>query len=441
MINVLKSRNKYYYFIILFLLNILLTKEEYKTFKINISIKENELDNLSINDDSSTDEDRGCEKWIPSLFNPVLLVPGEFVIRGLDDLENEFEIYSAYLFGEIKVHLYKLELFSKKYNLILAKNFVKRLVKDCYFGLSYSIANYIELNENQINLKSLMENNKIDNEIFSFDKWTIKESSIESNFYFGDAHDNFINNRGIIGKCYANIEDIYWGCPFTKISLNNNITELKRDNENDEKKYYKIFFSSESHNIIFPSSFKKKFLDLSNNNCFENSETKEISCQNLFNSEYYIPLKLINDNMTITTEIDNIYTFNRTKEDKKYNTRIIFEEVDYFILPLIMFKKFHIQFDAKNKIISFYTTNSSILELKKEEENNSNNEDKKEEQPSSNAGIIVLVIFIVLLILVLLFGIIWFIRKRRGSGDKNINKYNKFEDDENFQDMNEKRVF
>lgn len=438
MINVLKSRKKYYYFIILFLLNILFTKEEYETFKINIAIKENELDYLYINDDSTEKDDRGCQKWIPSLFNPILLVHGDYDIKDLENLQKEIEVYSPYLFNEIKIRLYKLDLFSKKYNLILGKNFVKLFVKDCYFGLSYNLANYTDFEENDINLNYLKSQNKITNEIFSFDKWTIKENSIESTFYFGDSHDNFINNKGIIGNCYVNIEDIYWGCPFKKMSLNNSIIELKKDNE--EQKFYKIYFSSENYNIIFPQTFKKKFMDLSNNNCFENNETKEISCQNLFNTEYYIPLKFINDNMTITTEIDNIYTFNRNQEDKKYKTRILFEDVDYFILPLIMFKKFHIQFDAKNKIISFYTTNSSILELKKEDENNSKNEEK-EDEPSSNAGTVVLVIFIILLILVLVFGIIWFIRKRKGSADKNINKYNKFEDEENFQNMDEKRVF
>ena len=52
-----------------------------------------------------------------------------------------------------------------------------------------------------------------------------------------------------------------------------------------------------------------------------------------------------------------------------------------------------------------------------------------------------LIIFLILLTLALGLGIFWFIKQKRASVEKNINKYNKFEDEDNFQDLNEKRVF
>ena len=84
-------------------------------------------------------------------------------------------------------------------------------------------------------------------------------------------------------------------------------------------------------------------------------------------------------------------------------------------------------------------SNKTILELKKEEEDNS--ERKEEENDSTNVGKIILIIFIIILILVLGFGVFWFVKKKRASAEKNLNKYNKFEEDDSFQNMNEKKVF
>ena len=98
-----------------------------------------------------------------------------------------------------------------------------------------------------------------------------------------------------------------------------------------------------------------------------------------------------------------------------------------------MFKNFHIQFDAENNLISFYTTNTSILTLK-----NIRDDDDKE---SSSGLIIFLIILIILIVLGLVLGVFCFLKRRRGSLEKNINKYNKFEDEENFQSLNEQRVF
>ena len=222
------------------------------------------------------------------------------------------------------------------------------------------------------------------------------------------------------------------------MNFNNNIIELNKENGSN----YKIYFSSENHKIVFPLSFRDKFNEKTNNVCKEDtiSEeeiTKGLSCKNLFDpSKNYIPLKLIDDSMIITTEIDNLYRFNSDNIELVSKTRIIFENVDYFILPLIMFKNFHVQFDLNNNIISFFTTDKSILELISKEEDNSQSPEENKDS-SSNIGTIFLIIFIIILILVLGFGVFWFIKKRKSS-EKNINKYNKFEDEENFQNMNEK---
>ena len=46
--------------------------------------------------------------------------------------------------------------------------------------------------------------------------------------------------------------------------------------------------------------------------------------------------------MTITREIDSINIFTMNYEVRPNITRITFEEVDYFVFPLMMFKNFHV---------------------------------------------------------------------------------------------------
>ena len=439
MINLINSRNLIHYIIFFFFLNIIFTQEGYELFKISININSNTLGKLYIdfsstekNDDS--DDDTKCGKWIPSLLSPILLVKNKINVKNFTiyDRENVM-IYNPALINDIVTGKCYLSNLYNKYQLVLAKETFGTYVDDCYFGLSSGLGNSSIL-PNETNLNYLKNTTLITQKIFSFDKWVLKEKSLDIDFYFGDAHQKFSSNNGIIGTCKGNKDDYFFGCPFKKISFNNNIELINDKNGN----FYKIFFSSENHNIIFPEGFREKFYKITNNECSELPGTKSISCKNLFNTDNYFPLKLIDENMNITIEIDNILRYNKEKGDDQYETNIKFEEIDYLILPLIVFKQFHVQFNANDNLISFYTTNETILEIKKEEENS-----KKEDEPeeSSNAGTIILIIFISLIILALVFGIFWFIRKRKSSGEKNINKYNKFEEDDNFQDMNEKRLF
>ncbi len=137
--------------------------------------------------------------------------------------------------------------------------------------------------------------------------------------------------------------------------------------------------------------------------------------------------------MNITLEIDNVNRYNKGNKDNN-KTRIRYVDNDYFVFPLIMFKNFHVQFDAKNDLISFYTIDKSILQVEEEK-----NQDKKK---GTSLGLkVFLVILIIILVLALLFLGFWLYKKRKSYLKKNINKYNKFDEDENFQDMNEKRVF
>ena len=83
---------------------------------------------------------------------------------------------------------------------------------------------------------------------------------------------------------------------------------------------------------------------------YENYIEEEPFCNctaDLFGDKLYFQLKLINDNMNITAEIDDINRFTFFQNGTKGRTRIKFYDIDYFILPLIMFKNFHIQFDAE----------------------------------------------------------------------------------------------
>ena len=223
------------------------------------------------------------------------------------------------------------------------------------------------------------------------------------------------------------------------MSLNENIVDLK-DKDNNT---YKIYFSTENYNITFPESFSDAFFyNLTNEQCKNNSDISEniesyVACINLLDENQYIPIKLISKDMNITIEIDSQKRFNDNRPSDK--TYIRYQKVDYFILPLIMFKNFHIQFDAKNDTIKFYTEEKDILEVPDEEEEE---EDKKPNNNSSKVGVVFLTIFIIILIIGLAYGVFWLIRKRKGSVEKNINKYNKFDEDDNYQNLSEQnKVF
>ena len=437
------SKRKYYFYLIsiFILINISLEEENKFTFEIEIPFTEKELEILFINEDKKLTKNEGndqineCKFWVPSLLNPVLLVPQSINITDDEYYLERFIINLPIFEKQISVNLYNY-LFLKKYNAFSARDRYDE-IKKCYLGLSNQLGSYPFKNETYFFLNILQKNNEIEKKIFSFNKWNIKKDSINSFFYLGFIHDDFNPKKkdGIIGTCEAKI-DKFWGCLFNEISFNNNKIDLINNETGD---YYKIYFTSETYNITFPKSFEDKFNNITENSCSYTTDAElkpsNLSCSFLDNNKN-ASLTLINYNMEITIEIDNIYRFSSKEDEIQTNeTRIKYQEkIDYFIFPLIMFKNFHIQFDGENNLIKFYTTDTSILKLK-------NNKKEKDEKGISKGLIAFLIILIIIIVLVFGYGVFLFFKKRRGSLEKNINKYNKFEDEEHFQDMNEKRIF
>jgi hypothetical protein len=395
------------------------------------------LEFLYINNE---DENDLCKKWVHSLFSPILIANTK-EIRGTEFKQVTVEIPPVAINSKFELMIISgfNFIFLDQYDILLAKDPINQNIPNCYFGLSSRLGEFA-IDETKITINKLYDENKIEEKIFSFEKWFINNETkmISTSIIYGKEHDNFINKNenATIGSCRPNEDYEYWGCPFDQMSLDENIVNLTDKNN----KTYKIYFSTENYNITFPQDFSSLFFNnLTEGQCQNYSHKSEnedyyVSCKNLLENKEYIPLKLISKNMTITIEIDSQKRFNNNKQKNRTNIR--YEKVDYFILPLIMFKRFYVQFDAKNDTIKFYTEEKDILEVPKEKE------DIKPKNNSSNAGMTFLIIFLIILGIALLFGLFWFIRKRKGSVEKNINKYNKFEEDDNFQNLNEqKRVF
>ena len=409
-----------------FITNIPSSIQNYESFTLKIPLNNSELEPFFIDE---IKKDEMCSEWVPSLINPILLINYNSNVSNLQYLY-DFQIKSPFLEDEYKSSLYLYSGFNNKYNVLLGKPKHSDTVPKCYFGLSSGLSQYSSFNESQINLNRLKDREEIAKKIFSFSNWTLNNDEINSYLYFGDFHEIFNSSDGIIGTCDAEQNDPFWGCNFTSILFNNNSINLM----NEENNYYKIYFSTENHNIIIPKSFLDTFNIFTQEACKED-ENDGFLCDFFDEDKQSVELTLgIEDQMNITIEIDrmNRYIF-QNETIKPTKTRIIKGNEDYFVFPLIMFKNFYIQFNAEDYKISFYTTDKRILQIKEEK--------KKKEKGSSNAGTVFLVIFIILLVLALGFGILWLIKKRRSSIQNSINKYNKFEDEENFQDMNEKRVF
>ena len=149
---------------------------------------------------------------------------------------------------------------------------------------------------------------------------------------------------------------------------------------NENNKPYIIYFSSEFNKIHFPKKFENKI-----KNCYLEKTKSEFICRELKNKDY-VSLKLRNDNMNITLEVDKMNRF-YDYPSSDGTTNILFHNLEYIIFPLVMFKKFHVQFDVEKKVISFFSNDTSILEVKKEL-------DKTQETENStviSTGIIILI--------------------------------------------------
>ena len=426
MVNGTKSK-KIFLFLIYFLINIPFSIQEVKTFMLEIPINQENLECLYFTVENFNE---ACN-WIPSLFNPILLVKNMDISKGELIENSEFVINSPIFFDiphGIQVELFKDFLFSE-YKFLLARTTLKNLLDNCYFGLSSRFEEYKGITEDQITLNQL---NNQDERIFSFDKWDINSKFIKSTFYFGGSNKVFKLNDGNIGTCSSNGKGFYWGCSFSEMIFNNSNIPLKYENGT----LYKIYFSTENHYIIFPQLFKDIFEKISSYECQykDEEDIPKLVCKDFFNTNEYFPIKFINDDMEITGEIDNENRFNKMNIKKRNNTRIIFKDIDYIILPLIVFKNFYIEFNAINNIISFYTDNDEILVVKSKKQINNND--------SSAFLKVFIIVLIILLILVLCLVIFFLIKKRKNNVEKSINQFSKLEEEEaDFHNMNENRVF
>lgn len=422
-------------FIFIFLINLLFSKQEYYSYDMEIPTGNSELKILNIKSDDI------CEEWIPSLSSPILIAPSNIDATDKKKID-ELTINNPFLNFEepqLDITLYNYYVLNQKFNATLGKIKNSQELKNCHLGLSSRFGTNTNINEKFFFLNILKENKNLNKSIYSFDKWKLNEktNTIKTNFYLGDSHSDFKENKekGIIATCQTNKSDPYMGCFFKQMSFNGKTANLKNDTFE-----YKIYFSTDDYNIIFPKSFENDFNEITGYQCFSKNPHRDdpdyyLFCDKMFNESNFALLNLINDDMNITIEIDNEVRFNIENENNlKHKTKIRYENVEYFILPLIMFKNFHVQFDDENDLIKFYTTNQSILQIYSKNE-------KKDNDSKGNVGKAFLIIFIILLIVALLVIAFWLIKKRKGKVEKSINKYNKFEDEDNFQNMNDKRVF
>ena len=295
------------------------------------------------------------------------------------------------------------------------------------------------LNENEVLLSWLKQNNKINNRIFSFDKFILNENTLNSVFYFGEVHNHFNPNDGIIGTCNLNEEDNFWGCSFNEMNINNKTIQLT--NTEDNGKLYKIYLTTESYDITFPRNLitENDIHTLLEDKCTYDKANEYFECNNFFNGKDYIPLKLISQDLNITLELDkfNRYYSNNNNDNKEIIKINFSDKGNYMIFPLIMFKQFHVQFNTEKKEINFYTNDTSLLQVKQEKKETPKNED----EGSSSSLTIFLVILIILLIIGIGFGIFYFLRLKRSRVEKDINRFTKFEDEEDFKNMNENKVY
>ena len=415
-------------FLVLVIINLLSSYQNPISFTISIDFNSNS-EGLYINNVNEI-ETSPCQKWIPSLFIPTLLISFIHKIPKGDDISGTS--FNLNLPFYLKNKIFKVSLIDNvpflkpEYSGSLMKAVLESF-DQCYFGISPGFDNAEHLEEKYYVLNKLKNLTLIKEKIFSFEKWD-SEINPKSKFYLGEFNEIFSSNKGNIGTCENYPNDAHWGCSFKKMIFNDINIPLTDEDGN----LYKIYFASETHNLIFPKSFEKTFADQTNNSC-QIESNNYLKCKNYFDNSKYLPLQLTegNDNFIITGEIDNLNRYSSYEESNKDLVRITFDEkISYIILPLIVFKNFDIQFNAEKGQISFYTDNSTILSVK-----------KKVNESSFSVGLFFIIILIILLILALGIGFHMFFIKKKRCVERSINQFSKFEDEESYNNINEKKVF
>ena len=359
-----------------------------------------------------------CTKWVPALFSPILIINNGINSENYTLTSFQIKVQNPDSIKENK-NAMNMEVFSYNISIFNEINIAKSKSKwpsFCRFGLDYSevLSGKKDLNA----IKNLIPK-QLDKNIFSFGKWDLNNKDfIYSKFYIGDSHENFLED---VGTCNIQNETGYYGCIFNDFIFSTETYSLINENNN---KSYIIYFSSEFNKIYFPKSFEKKI-----KNCkTENEYFPEFICEDLKNKDY-MPLILRNDNMNITLEVDKINRFYNYLYVSEGSSNIIFHEYEYFIFPLTMLKNFHTQFDVEKKIISFYTDDISILEIKRKKSNKSDETEKPKNEGISTGLLVVLIILGILLILGIGYGGFLIYKKKYPNMEEKFNKYSRFNDE------------
>ncbi len=414
-----------YYILLYIIINIFIPQQNCYEFNVQAEKKESSLGNLNINNS------KVCQYLIPSLFYSILILHQSYD-KG-EKVRQDIKVKTPFTDKTIEGSLFQMTDEDCLNNFRLY--YITHIETFCYFGLSMNYQNEtIGLDENQMILSCLIDNKKIEKKIFSFDKFILNSDSIDTILYLGEIHKDFSSNDGIIGTIKSNEEDNFWGFSFNEMSFNNkNLSLIKEDN-----KLYKIYLTTDDYNIKFPRTLinNSDIEDLFDNKC-DYKRSGYVECENFFNDKDYIPLKLMSKDINITLELDkfNRYYSKNNNDKERINIKLS-DDIHFIIFPLIMFKQFHVQFDAEKKVINFYTKNSSLLQVKKED-----HEASKNEEGSSSGLTTFLVILIILIIIGIGFGVFYFLRKRKNKVEKDINRFTKFEDEEDFKNMNENKVY
>ena len=259
------------------------------------------------------------------------------------------------------------------------------------FGLAYSLINNVNskgFEESESTLNILKEKLNVE-KIFSIEKWDKKivahKAKYASTLYLGEAHSDF-SDESNVGNCpIANTSSPFWNCQFSQMTINNRNTSLVNEKT---LTYYEVRFIVESKKIIFPKKLKDDIAvkySSTGSKCYIDKTVKStelLLCEKMTEEdEETIPISFLNaeQNLLIRGEIDNENALSNwgANVTTAFPTNIYFDDIDYIIMPLTVFKQFHVLFDAKNNKISFFSKDKSLLKLieKKEEEKEKEDED------------------------------------------------------------------
>ena len=129
--------------------------------------------------------------------------------------------------------------------------------------------------------------------------------------------------------------------------------------------------------------------------------------------------------MNITLEVDKMSRFYANYPSLDGVTNIFFHDLEYIIFPLVMLKNFHVQFHVEKRVISFYSNDTNILEIKEK----ALLDQKDDNSDRISVWLIIIIISSILLILGCIYYYFFYYKKKYRNFEK-FNKYSKYEDEE-----------